>query len=201
MQHSELLRRSANKRGVLRGCIAALKQYGYLKITRLRDAQGKFDSWEWTVFEGSQTLNKSQSAPKVKKPNFGKTEIRKIGLINNEQPNQTKTTTADVNVVIGKIDGTQFAGAEKSAIAKALKKSGLGPAEADRLIEYLMAKYPGGGDNPPGLLLQALREGWKAPAGFKTAAEKEAERQAAGDNYERRRAAAERENLRRMGLV
>lgn len=150
---------------------------------------------------GSQTLNKSQSAPKVKKPNFGKTEIRKIGLINNEQPNQTKTTTADVNVVIGKIDGTQFAGAEKSAIAKALKKSGLGPAEADRLIEYLMAKYPGGGDNPPGLLLQALREGWKAPAGFKTAAEKEAERQAAGDNYERRRAAAERENLRRMGLV
>jgi predicted glycosyltransferase len=55
VQHADLLRRSANKSGVLRGCIALLKQHGYLVITRLRNAQGRFEGWEWTVFEKPQS--------------------------------------------------------------------------------------------------------------------------------------------------
>lgn len=72
IQKADLLNRTRTGRDALNTAISELKNNGYLKMHRSKDIKGKFEGWDWEVYEEPQTLETSEIKPK-----YGKSVLRK----------------------------------------------------------------------------------------------------------------------------
>ncbi|MEW6740906.1 MAG: hypothetical protein AB1325_13510 [Nitrospirota bacterium] len=211
---ADLLRRAGDgKASLLRG-IGELKDHGYVVITRTNDEKGRFTGTLWEVYEGSQTVEKSQSCPysdfpdtekpESGKPVYGKSDHIIYNSTNIDHTNITTTPTHHPVVVSeGKEKDNGFMEAISEGAIRAAMKAYRPEAHAAyqpetamegirRILSWMcMMPRP---KNPAGFLLSMARKGMDKPAAVVRAEqEAEAERREA---EERRRRREEEEKIR-----
>lgn len=131
---SDIIKRATDGGHSTDSGLEELKKYGYLKIKKTKDKEGKFNGWIWIVNE-LPTRNPEN-------PTFGKPEFRKTTPYTNKNNNNTnniKNIKKEIIEYFFKRKGFDYSDKEFKIVSKSYKKTASNLLEISNLKEIKKA--------------------------------------------------------------